>query len=120
MSPTPQARAWPTDRGRAARLRSRVRPEGQADQGAPSGAEPPQPGNRAVYREWPSEPRWGAAILLGGSGVNPARAVGRIILAGKFTDWRAYLAAPVVAGSLAVLVYDRVLRRGSALELLPQ
>ena len=52
--------------------------------------------------------------------MNPARAVGRIILAGKFTDWRACLAAPVVAGSLAVLVYDRVLRRGSALELLPQ
>lgn len=39
--------AWPADRGRAARLRSRVRPEGQADtQGTPSGAEPPQPGNR--------------------------------------------------------------------------
>ena len=60
----------------------------------------------------------GAAILIGGpvsgAGVNPARAIGPMILAGKFTDWWAYLAAPVVAGSLAVLVYDRVLRRGSA------
>jgi glycerol uptake facilitator-like aquaporin len=46
--------------------------------------------------------------------VNAARAIGPMILAGKFTDWWAYLAAPVVAGSLAVLVYDRVLRRGSA------
>jgi hypothetical protein len=59
----------------------------------------------------------GAAILIGGpvsgAGANPARAIGPMILAGKFTDWWAYLVAPVVAGSLAVLVYDRVLRRGS-------
>jgi glycerol uptake facilitator-like aquaporin len=33
-----------------------------------------------------------------------------MILTGRFTDWWAYLIAPVAAGILAVLVYNRVLR----------
>jgi glycerol uptake facilitator-like aquaporin len=33
-----------------------------------------------------------------------------MILAGKFTDWWAYLAAPLIAGVLAVLAYDQLLR----------
>jgi MIP family channel proteins len=59
-----------------------------------------------------------AAILISGpvsgAGVNPARAIGPMILTGKFTDWWAYLAAPVVAGVLAVLIYDQLLRAGAA------
>jgi MIP family channel proteins len=55
-----------------------------------------------------------AAILISGpvsgAGVNPARAIGPMILTGRFTDWWAYLAAPVAAGVLAVLVYNHVLR----------
>ena len=35
-----------------------------------------------------------------------------MILAGRFTDWWAYLIAPLVAGVLAVLVYDQVLAHG--------
>jgi len=59
----------------------------------------------------------GAAILISGpisgAGVNPARALGPMIVAGKFTDWWAYVVAPLVGGTLATTTYDRVLRRGS-------
>ena len=55
-----------------------------------------------------------AAILISGpvsgAGINPARAIGPMILTGKSTDWWAYLAAPVVAGTLAVLTHDQLLR----------
>jgi hypothetical protein len=37
-----------------------------------------------------------------------------MILAGKFTDWWAYLVAPVVGGIAAVAFYDRVLRAAEA------
>jgi aquaporin Z/aquaporin NIP len=54
------------------------------------------------------------AVLIGGpvsgGAVNPARAIGPMILAGRFTDWWAYLVAPVVGGIVAVALYDRVLR----------
>jgi aquaporin Z/aquaporin NIP len=56
------------------------------------------------------------AVVIGGpisgAGVNPARAIGPMILAGRFTDWWAYLAAPVIGGILAVVLYDRCLRAG--------
>ncbi|HEX3957642.1 MAG TPA: aquaporin [Trebonia sp.] len=56
------------------------------------------------------------AVLIGGpvsgGSVNPARAIGPMILAGRFTDWWAYLVAPLIAGILAVIVYDRCLRPG--------
>jgi MIP family channel proteins len=59
-----------------------------------------------------------AAIVISGpvsgAGVNPARAIAPMILVGRFTDWWAYLAAPVLAGTLAVTLYDRFLRAGSA------
>jgi MIP family channel proteins len=59
-----------------------------------------------------------AAILISGpisgAGVNPARALGPMIVAGKFTDWWAYIVAPLVGGTLATTAYDRILRRGSA------
>ena len=55
------------------------------------------------------------AILIAGpvsgAGVNPARAIGPMIVAGTFTDWWAYLIAPIVAGVLAVATYDRILRK---------
>jgi len=62
----------------------------------------------------------GAALAAGivisgpvnGAGINPARAIGPTVLAGRFTDWWAYLAAPLVAGALAVTLYDRFLRAG--------
>jgi MIP family channel proteins len=58
-----------------------------------------------------------AAIVIAGpvsgAGVNPARAIGPMILAGQFTDWWAYLAAPVAGGVVAVALYDGFLRAGS-------
>ncbi len=50
---------------------------------------------------------------VSGAGVNPARAIGPMILAGQFPDWWAYLAAPVASGAIAVALYDRFLRAGS-------
>ena len=47
---------------------------------------------------------------VSGAGVNPARAIGPMILAGQFTDWWAYLAAPLAAGLVAVALYNRFLR----------
>ena len=35
-----------------------------------------------------------------------------MILAGQFTDWWAYLVAPVAGGLVAVALYDRLLRTG--------
>ena len=71
-------------------------------------------------------PRGAAAVAIGaalavaivvsgpvsGAGVNPARAIGPMILAGQFTDWWAYLVAPVAGGLVAVALYDRLLRTG--------
>ena len=50
---------------------------------------------------------------VSGAGVNPARAIGPMILAGQFSDWWAYLAAPVVGAVVAVALYDRFLRAGT-------
>ncbi len=74
----------------------------------------------------PRVPRGIAAIAIGaalavavviagpvsGAGVNPARAIGPMILAGQFPDWWAYLVAPLAGGVLAVALYDRFLRAG--------
>lgn len=49
---------------------------------------------------------------VSGAGVNPARAIGPMILAGQFPDWWAYLAAPLAGGVAAVALYDRFLRAG--------
>jgi MIP family channel proteins len=60
----------------------------------------------------------GVAIVISGpvsgAGVNPARAIGPMILAGQFADWWAYLVAPVAGGVVAVALYDRFLRAGRA------
>ena len=50
---------------------------------------------------------------VSGAGVNPARAIGPMILAGQFSDWWAYLAVPLAGGAIAVALYDRFLRAGS-------
>jgi MIP family channel proteins len=58
-----------------------------------------------------------AAILISGpisgAGVNPARAIGPMILTGRFNGWWAYLTAPVIGGALAVATYEHFLRKGS-------
>jgi glycerol uptake facilitator-like aquaporin len=57
-----------------------------------------------------------AAILIAGpvtgGAVNPARAIGPMLAAGRFTDWWAYLLGGLVGGTAAVSFYDRVLRPG--------
>jgi len=57
------------------------------------------------------------AILISGpvsgAGVNPARAIGPMILAGQFPDWWAYLTAPLAGGAIAVALYNRLLRAGN-------
>ena len=57
----------------------------------------------------------GAIMISGpvsGAGVNPARAIGPMILSGRFSDWWAYLTAPLAGGLAAVALYDRFLRAG--------
>jgi glycerol uptake facilitator-like aquaporin len=57
------------------------------------------------------------AIVISGpvsaAGVNPARAIGPMILAGQFSDWWAYLAAPLAGGAIAVALYDKFLHAGN-------
>jgi MIP family channel proteins len=57
-----------------------------------------------------------AAIVISGpvsgAGINPARAIGPMIVAGQFSDWWAYLVAPLAGGVVAVALYDRFLRAG--------
>lgn len=59
----------------------------------------------------------GVAVLVGGpltgGAVNPARALGPMIVAGKFTSAWVYLIAPTLGGIVAALFYDRVLARTS-------
>ena len=50
---------------------------------------------------------------ISGAGVNPARALGPMILNGRFTDWGAYLTAPVIGSALAVVTYQRLLLKAS-------
>jgi MIP family channel proteins len=57
-----------------------------------------------------------AIVIAGpvsGAGVNPARAIAPMILAGQFPDWWAFLAAPLAGGAIAVALYDRFLRAGT-------
>ena len=50
---------------------------------------------------------------VSGAGVNPARAIGPMILAGQFSDWWAYLAAPLAGGAIAVALYDKFQHAGN-------
>ena len=51
---------------------------------------------------------------LSGGGVNPARAIGPMVVAGDFTDWWVYLVAPAAGGILAASIYVGVIRLGTA------
>ena len=53
-----------------------------------------------------------AGPLTGGA-VNPARALGPMIVAGAFTDVWAYIVAPIVGGIVAAFTYDRLLRKAA-------
>jgi glycerol uptake facilitator-like aquaporin len=50
---------------------------------------------------------------VSGAGVNPARAIGPMILADQFPDWWTYLTAPLAGGAIAVALYNRFLRAGN-------
>lgn len=50
-----------------------------------------------------------------GGAVNPARALGPMIVAGQFTAWWVYLVGPVVGGVVvAAVIYDRFVRKADA------
>lgn len=51
-----------------------------------------------------------------GAGVNPARALGPMIVSGRFTDWWAYLIAPVLGGASAATMYLLVLNDRSSMQ----
>lgn len=59
-----------------------------------------------------------AAILISGpltgGGVNPARSIGPMIPVGRFTDWWAYVVGPLVGGTVAVALFERLIRPGVA------
>jgi MIP family channel proteins len=46
---------------------------------------------------------------ISGAAVNPARALGPMIVAGKFTDWWVYLIAPLAGGAIAATVFHILL-----------
>lgn len=59
-----------------------------------------------------------AAVAIGsrvtGGSVNPARALGPMLVSGTFPMWAMYLLAPVVGGVVAALLYDRLLAKADA------
>jgi MIP family channel proteins len=58
-----------------------------------------------------------AAILssgpISGAGLNPARAIGPMIVACKFTDWWVYVTAPLLGATLAATLYESAFRAGA-------
>lgn len=59
-----------------------------------------------------------AAVLIGGpvsgGAVNPARALGPMIVAAHFPAWAAYIVGPVLGATLAALLYSRFLAKADA------
>lgn len=53
------------------------------------------------------------AAPLTGAGINPARALGPMMVAGQMGAWWAYLLGPVLGAAFAAVFYDRVLKRGT-------
>jgi glycerol uptake facilitator-like aquaporin len=47
---------------------------------------------------------------LTGGALNPARALGPMIVAGKFTDFWIYIIGPIIGATLAAVVYDKILK----------
>lgn len=74
----------------------------------------------------PRVPRSGAALAIGlalssaifisgpttGAGVNPARAIGPMIVSGSFNAWWIYLLAPCLGATAAAALYDLARRGG--------
>ena len=58
-----------------------------------------------------------AAILIGGpisgGAVNPARALGPMIVSGTFTAWWVYILGPILGGIAAAFTYDRFIAKAS-------
>lgn len=58
-----------------------------------------------------------AAVFIGlpisGAGVNPARALGPMIVSGQLTDWWAYLIGPIIGGTIASLIYNKFLKKAT-------
>ncbi len=52
------------------------------------------------------------AAPLTGAGVNPARALGPMLVAGQLDAWWAYLLGPIFGAVLAAVTYDGFLKRG--------
>jgi MIP family channel proteins len=60
-----------------------------------------------------------AVLIAGpvtGGAVNPARALGPMIVAGQFTAFWLYIVGPVLGGVVAAVTYDRFLAKGSVPE----
>lgn len=51
---------------------------------------------------------------LTGAGVNPARALGPMLVSGQLTDWWAYLLGPVLGALVAAVLHDRFLSRAQS------
>ena len=60
------------------------------------------------------------AVLIGGpltgGAVNPARALGPMLVAGAYTGWWVYIIGPVFGGICAALLYDKVIARAQKQE----
>lgn len=52
-----------------------------------------------------------AGPITGGA-VNPARALGPMIVSGSFTSFYVYIVGPIVGGAIAALTYDRFIAKG--------
>jgi aquaporin Z/aquaporin NIP len=50
---------------------------------------------------------------ISGAGVNPARSLGPMIVAGRFTDWWVYVVAPILGGIVGGVTYNGFLRAGN-------
>jgi MIP family channel proteins len=51
---------------------------------------------------------------IAGGGVNPAGALAPMIVSGKFTDWWAYLIAPIIGGALAAALHRLLFHASTA------
>ena len=53
---------------------------------------------------------------VSGGAVNPARALGPMLVAGRYDAWWIYVVGPIAGGVLAALLYDRFIAKASAPE----
>lgn len=57
-----------------------------------------------------------AGVLIAGpvtgGAVNPARALGPMLVSGSFTSFYVYIIGPIIGGTLAAVIYDRLIAKG--------